>query len=204
MSTGWYIFLPWSPRNAASCWVLRFIVHPKPGFLEPLKYDGELSIIINDWWHNAVHEQELGLFSKEFRWVGEPQSLLIEGRGAYNCSLVPTGAVPNSGDCGIIKLHPCGIGGGHNMTVVEADGHYVEPVEVDNLDVYSGESFSVLFTANQDASRFYWAGINVRGRNPKTPSGLAILNYLPNSPTMRPTTPAPVSPLWNDFALSLS
>ncbi|KAL2611240.1 hypothetical protein R1flu_022932 [Riccia fluitans] len=209
------------------------IVRPKAGTVEPFQYDDELSIIVNDWWHKSVHDQERGLYSNPFRWVGEPQSLLIEGRGAYNCSLVPVGAVPNSGDCvtcnasapqcqpyvlpvtagKTYRLRIASVASlsalnfileGHNMTVVEADGNYVEPVVVDNLDLYSGESYSVLFTANQDPTRNYWAGLNVRGRKPLTPTGLAILNYLPNPSTLLPTTPTPVSPLWNDYNLSLA
>jgi len=30
------------------------------------------------------------------------------------------------------------------VTVIEADGHYVEPFEVQNLFIYWGESYSVL------------------------------------------------------------
>ncbi|CAM6093673.1 unnamed protein product [Calypogeia fissa] len=65
---------------------------------ESFKYDEELSIVLNDWWHRSTFDQELGLDSIPFQWIGEPQSLLIEGRGKYDCSLVPTGGVANSGD----------------------------------------------------------------------------------------------------------
>lgn len=85
---------------------------------------------------------------------------------------------------------------------MEADGAYVEPVLLDNLDIYSGQTYSVLFTASQPATRNYWAAINVRGRNPRTPPGLAILNYLPLPSTALPPTPPPTSPAWNDFAYS--
>jgi FtsP/CotA-like multicopper oxidase with cupredoxin domain len=40
---------------------------------EPFTYDGEHSILINDWWHKSIYEQELGLNSIPFRFVGEPQ-----------------------------------------------------------------------------------------------------------------------------------
>lgn len=93
---------------------------------------------------------------------------------------------------------------GHNMTVVKADARYVEPFVVENLDVYSGQSYDVLFTANQDSSKNYWAAVNVRGRKPSTPTGLAVLQYLPNPATQLPTTSAPVSPLWNDTATSVA
>jgi L-ascorbate oxidase len=44
----------------------------------------------------------------------------------------------------------------HKMTL--------QPFEVYNLDVYSDQTYDVLFTADQDASRNYWAAVNVRGR----------------------------------------
>jgi L-ascorbate oxidase len=87
---------------------------------------------------------------------------------------------------------------------VVADGRYVEPFVVDNLDVYSGQSYSVLLTANQDPTQNYWVGVNVRGRKPATPTGLAILQYLPNSERFLPPTPAPMGPVWNDFAVSVA
>ncbi|KAF6164377.1 hypothetical protein GIB67_037534 [Kingdonia uniflora] len=62
---------------------------------------------------------------------------------------------------------------GHNMTIVEADGHYVEPFVVKNLNIYSGETYSVLVKADQDPSRNYWAASNVISRKPATPPGPA-------------------------------
>ncbi|KAF6142635.1 hypothetical protein GIB67_015121, partial [Kingdonia uniflora] len=72
---------------------------------------------------------------------------------------------------------------GHNMTVVEADGHYVKPFMVKNLNIYSGKTYSVLVKADQDASRNYWAASNE----------LKISGYLSSSP-----------PLATFFAFSLS
>lgn len=85
------------------------------------------------------------------------------------------------------------------MLVVEADGNYVQPFEVDDLDIYSGESYSVLLTTNQDPSNNYWLSIGVRGRLPQTPQGLTILNYHPNSASKLPISAPPVTPVWNDY-----
>lgn len=41
------------------------------------------------------------------------------------------------------------------MTVVEADENYVQPFKTQNLYIYSGETYSVVITANQDSSRNY-------------------------------------------------
>jgi len=88
---------------------------------------------------------------------------------------------------------------GHSLTVVEADGHYVEPFVVKNLFIYSGETYSVLVKTDQDPSRNYWATTNVVSRNATTPPGLAIFNYYPNHPRRSPPTIPPTGPMWNDI-----
>lgn len=190
------------------------------GVSEPFSYDHDRSIILNDWYHKSAHEQATGLASIPFVWVDEPQSLLIQGRGRFDCSTPGTAtdvcnktnpecsryvltAVPG-------KTYRLRIGSltslsalsfeieGHNMTVVEADGHYVEPFVIKNLFLYSGETYSVLVTANQDPSRNYWVVSKVVGRNNTTPSALAVFNYYPNHPRRAPPTIPPMGPAWND------
>lgn len=186
---------------------------------EPFSYDGELTMMLDDWWHQSVYEQAYDLSSRPFHWVGEAQTLLMEGRGQFNCSKAGSRHCnANNPQCShtllpvksgkTYRLRIASVASlaslnfviqDHKMTVVEADGHYVEPVEVDNLDLYSGESYSVLVKANQDPSRNYWAGVNVRGREPMTPPGLSILSYVPNK---LPVGAPPSSPPWNDFTYS--
>ncbi|KAF5189673.1 L-ascorbate oxidase [Thalictrum thalictroides] len=193
------------------------------GVIEPFSYDYDRSIILNDWYHKSTSELATGLSSNPFVWVGEPQSLLIQGRGRFNC---PTLSSPNLevGLCNISKpecspyvltvvpgkVYRLRISSltmlsalnfeieGHNMTIVEADGHYVEPFVVKNLNIYSGETYSVLVKADQDPSRNYWAATNVVSRQPGTPTGLAIFNYYPNHPRRSPPTTPPTGPVWND------
>jgi L-ascorbate oxidase len=93
---------------------------------------------------------------------------------------------------------------GHNMTVVEADGSYVEPFVVENLFIYSGETYSVLIKADQKPSRNYWMTTNVVSRLPNTTAGLAILNYYPNHPRRSPPTVPPAGPMWNATAPRLA
>ncbi|ERM94240.1 hypothetical protein AMTR_s00010p00213750 [Amborella trichopoda] len=201
------------------------------GAKEPFAYDGEHSLLLADWWHRSTYEQSTGLSSKPFRWVGEPQSLLIQGRGSYNCSLVSglnaagTGSVCNATNPQCSPHFMTVVPGktyririasvtslsalnfqieGHNMTIVEADGHYVEPVVVQNLNIYSGETYSVLVKADRDPSRNYWAAVNVRARKPETPTGVAIFNYYPNHPKRRPPTIPPAGPVWNDTSYAIA
>ncbi|KAL9661680.1 hypothetical protein QQ045_026506 [Rhodiola kirilowii] len=190
------------------------------GEQEPYYYDYDRSIILNDWYHNSAYEQATGLSSKPFVWVGEPQSLLIQGRGRFNCStLASTICNATSPECGpytitvvpgkTYRLRVSSLTAlsalsfqieGHNMTVVEADGHNVVPFVVQNLFLYSGETYSVLFTADQNPTRNYWATSSIVGRNATftTPPALAIINYYPNHPRRSPNTIPPPGPLWND------
>ncbi|MBA0620480.1 hypothetical protein Godav_006187 [Gossypium davidsonii] len=92
----------------------------------------------------------------------------------------------------------------HEMTIIEADRQYVEPFGTKNLFIYSGETYSVLVTANQDPSKNYWTTINVVSRKPKTPNGLAIFNYLPNHFLQPPPTNPPIGPIWNDTTSQLN
>nr|GEV34259.1 L-ascorbate oxidase [Tanacetum cinerariifolium] len=85
------------------------------------------------------------------------------------------------------------------MTVVATDSHYVEPFVVKRLYIYSGETYSVLVTANQNQSINYWAMTKMVARNNTTPNGLAIFNYIPNPPTKIPPTVPPRGPSWNDL-----
>ncbi|XP_022732291.1 L-ascorbate oxidase-like [Durio zibethinus] len=202
------------------------IVDVADGEKEPFHYDGEFDLLLSDWWHLSVHEQEVGLSSNPFRWVGEPQTLLINGRGQFNCSLAAKFSNSSVSQCKfrgneqcapqILHVHPnktyrlriasttalaslnLAIGG-HKMLVVEADGNYVQPFAVNDLDIYSGETYSVLVRTDQLPSKNYWISIGVRGREPKTAQALTILNYFPTSASILPVSQPPVTPRWNDY-----
>ncbi|XP_031395381.1 L-ascorbate oxidase [Punica granatum] len=192
------------------------------GVSEPFAYDYDRSIILNDWYHKSTYEQAAGLSSDPFVWVGEPQSLLIQGKGRFNCSklttlnLEPGVCNATNPECSpytltvvpgkTYRLRLTSITAlsalsfqieGHNMTVVEADGHYVEPFTVKNIFIYSGETYSILVKAEQDPSRNYWMTTSVVSRNSTTPPGLAHFNYYPNHPQRSPPTDPPAGPLWD-------
>lgn len=49
------------------------IVDVADGQREPFHYDGELNLLLSDWYHQDVNTQAVGLSSYPFRWIGEPQ-----------------------------------------------------------------------------------------------------------------------------------
>lgn len=197
------------------------MIRVAPNDPEPFSYDFDRSIILNDWYHKSTYEQSAGLSAIPFQWVGEPDSLLIHGKGRYNCSLAPSllAGVCNSSNPECSPFSQTVVSGktyrirvasltalsalsfqieGHNMTVVEADGHYVDPFVVKNLYIYSGETYSVLVKTDQDPSRNYWITSNVVSRNRTTPPGLGIFNYYPNHPMRSPPTSPPSPPAWDN------
>nr|XP_043620922.1 L-ascorbate oxidase-like [Erigeron canadensis] len=208
------------------------IVDVEEGKKEPFQYDGEFNLLLSDWWHKGTHEQEVDLSANPMRWIGEPQSLLINGRGQYNCSLAAahssSGGLPGCRFRGnercapnILHVEPnktyrlrvasttalaslnLAIGN-HKMVMVEADGNYLQPVSVNDFDIYSGETYSVIFRTDQNPTENYWISVGVRGREPKTPQGLAILHYKSTTASKLPKLAPPTTPLWNDYERSKS
>ncbi|KAI3509298.1 hypothetical protein L1887_24472 [Cichorium endivia] len=209
------------------------IVDVEEGKKENFHYDGEFNLLLSDWWHKSVREQEVDLSANPMRWIGEPQSLLINGRGQYNCTLAAAHdsngsslsackfrgneqCAPNILHVQPNKTYRLRVAsttalaslnlaiGNHKMVMVEADGNYLQPFSVNDFDIYSGETYSVLFHTDQNPSNNYWISVGVRGREPKTPQGLAILHYKSTTASKLPTLPPPRTPQWNDYARSKS
>ncbi|KAK9066511.1 hypothetical protein SSX86_013834 [Deinandra increscens subsp. villosa] len=165
------------------------------GEAEPFSYDYERSIMLSDWYNRKEPD--------------DPRSLLIQGRAGLNCNNATN---PECSPYAITvfpqKTYRIRIGSvttspalsfeieDHVMTVVEVGGNYVKPFTVSNLFIYSGETYSVLVTANQDPSKNYWVVTKVMKRNNTTPDGLAIFNYYPNPLKSPPPTLPPSGPLW--------
>ncbi|XP_023531516.1 L-ascorbate oxidase [Cucurbita pepo subsp. pepo] len=201
------------------------IVDPPQGKKEPFHYDGEINLLLSDWWHQSIHKQEVGLSSKPIRWIGEPQTILLNGRGQFDCSIaakydsnLEPCKLKGSESCAPYIFHVSPKKtyririasttalaalnfaiGNHQLLVVEADGNYVQPFYTSDIDIYSGESYSVLITTDQNPSENYWVSVGTRARHPNTPPGLTLLNYLPNSVSKLPTSPPPETPAWDDF-----
>ncbi|KAM3192048.1 hypothetical protein ACQJBY_069347 [Aegilops geniculata] len=231
---------------------------------EPYRRDydgGELRMLLSDWYHDNVYAQAAGLEQKydHFQWVGEPQTILINGRGQYDCMLGAVTRFHRGIDrrartcvrgkeaklCGdeerCLRRSECGpycpqsqcapvvfdvepgrtyrlrIASttslsalnvqiqGHDLTVVEADGNPVEPFTVPDIDIYSGESYSVLLTTNHTPTFYrsgsFWISVGVRGRPPKTLPATAVLRYT-NSRFPWPGSPPPATPAWYDLQRS--
>ncbi|KAG6888301.1 hypothetical protein C0995_009300 [Termitomyces sp. Mi166 len=77
----------------------------------------------------------------------------------------------------------------HNMTIIEADGEYTDPLIVDELQIFAGQRYSVVITANQPVGN-YWIRANPDPRGvPGFDGGRnsAIFRYS-GAPNRDPTT----------------
>jgi len=198
-----------------------FIVKPAEDTIQE-PYDEEHIIFLQDWFHATGTEQRTGLDSEPFVWIGNPQTNLINGKGVFSgcqeggASFGDTNVcldtcnntealldrisveqgktyrlrIINSG-----QLLPFNFAiAGHNLTIVEADGTIVQPVQVKYLDISPGQRYSVLLTANKpENSSVYWIETTARGREVE-PKGRAVLDYGSQGlPTTEPEHPA-----WDD------
>ncbi|GLT43990.1 hypothetical protein SLA2020_179090 [Shorea laevis] len=174
------------------------------GESEPFRYDYDRNIILTNWYHKSTYEQAVGLASKLTTTsldAGLCNVTNPECSSPFTLTVVP-GKTYRLRISSLTALSTLSFQiEGHNMTIVEADGYFVEPVVVQNLFIYSGEKYYVLVKADQDPSRNYWATANIVSRDPSnTPPALAIWNYYPNHPRRSPSTGPPTGPACNDTA----
>ena len=198
------------------------IIHPTGNVSEP-DYDQDVMIFLQDWYHTTSTNQRTGLDSDPFVWIGNPDTLLINGKGAFSTCQQEGGIqclatcndtaalldritveedktyrlrIINSG-----QLLPVNFAiAGHNLTIIEADGTLVEPVQVANLDISPGQRYSVLLTASKPTNNtedVYWIRTTGRGRN-VTAQGLAVLSYTTDNTTLPATGTEPTQPAWDD------
>ncbi|GMH44381.1 hypothetical protein BSKO_12315 [Bryopsis sp. KO-2023] len=160
----------------------------------PSEIDGEHTILLTDWYHDDSENIVVGLESNPFIWAGDPQSILYNGVGSFNCSeaiLTPSrcnqtnGGIPvfevEKGKTYLLRLISAGsldwlsFGiDGHEVTLVQADGHPIKPVNVTTVEMNLGQRYDVILEADQPEGN-YW--INTVTRFRKEVSGLAILRY---------------------------
>lgn len=93
----------------------------------------------------------------------------------------------------------------HTMTLVETEGSYTSQIELYSLDVHIGQSYSVLFTANQQGSNYYMVATPTQINTSSIPTlnSIALLKYT-SSDDVPPNGPIPSGPdqLDRDFSIN--
>ena len=195
----------------------------RPADPEPFEYDEEVVMFLQDWYIRTGTQQLTGLLNWPFVWIGNPNSLLINGKGiapecltgganfgnANICLTTCQGTVLDllstttveSGKTYRLRIINSAqlvmmnfIVANHQMTIVQVEGTNVVPLVVDSLDIAPGQRYDVLVTANQNPGS-YWIETTVRERNiPRL--GRAILRY--SSVQAAVPQKIPTHPAWND------
>lgn len=130
------------------------------------KYKKDIVLLLNDWYHASGAEQIAGLLGVPFKWVGDAQSFLFNGRGDFNCTeadIKSTKCVPDTNEKGpliidvepntVYRLRIVGASSlaflnfnidGHRLRMIEAETTLLKPFNTRFLDVGPGQSFSAL------------------------------------------------------------
>lgn len=173
----------------------------------PFDYDDERIIALSDIFEKSDEDIEDGLIGNPFQWSGETANVLVNGQGQLPGSKSGSGC-----DLATINVDPDKtyrlrlIGGtalsfvslafeDHEvMTVIEADGGYVQPVNTSYIQIGSGQRFSVLFRTKSRSeittkSQFFLQ-LETRDR-PTLTRSYAVLKYsIPSTKRV----PAPILP----------
>ncbi|TDL19075.1 laccase [Rickenella mellea] len=117
--------------------------------------DATTVITLADWYHTPAKSAgkfptaDSTLINGLGRYSGGPSSDLAvisvtQGK-RYRFRLVSTSCDPNF----VFSID------NHTMTIIEADGVSTNPVEVDSIQIYAGQRYSFVLTANQSVDNFW-------------------------------------------------
>ncbi|KAI0556525.1 ascorbate oxidase, partial [Gracilaria domingensis] len=126
----------------------------------------DIVLLLNDWYHESGASQIAGLVGVPFRWVGDAQSFLMNGKGDFNCTqadIETEKCDPGTEEKGplIIDVEPSTtyrlriVGASslaflnfnidaHKLRMVEAETTLLRPFNTRFLDVGPGQSYSAL------------------------------------------------------------
>ncbi|CAA7016476.1 unnamed protein product [Microthlaspi erraticum] len=155
------------------------------------KPDGEISLMIGDWYtQNHTALRSILDSGKE---LGMPDGVLINGKGPYKYnSSVPEEIQYETvnvdpGKTYRIRVHNVGISTSlnfriqnHKLLLVETEGRYTSQTNFTDFDVHVGQSYSFLVTMDQNASSDYYIVASARfvyETEWQRVTGVSILHY---------------------------
>ncbi|KAL1817205.1 hypothetical protein DCAR_0521628 [Daucus carota subsp. sativus] len=159
----WHAHSDWSRATVYGAIVIR----PKKGTTYPFpKPDGEVPIILGDWWKSDIEE----VLQEFLRTGGDPNSsdaLTINGQPGdlYPCSKQDTfKLVVDYGKTYLLRMINAGMNNifffgitNHTFTIVGHDAAYAKPFESDYITIPPGQTLDVLLKANQPPNQYYMA-----------------------------------------------
>lgn len=124
----------------------------------PYEYDEERIIALADIFEKTDADVEEGLVANPFRWSGETVNILVNGQGQLPGSVASSGCELATISVEPEKTYRFRLIGGtalsfvslsfedhDELTMIEADGDYIKPVNVSHIQIGSGQRFSILF-----------------------------------------------------------
>ncbi|XVF08447.1 hypothetical protein REPUB_Repub07fG0004600 [Reevesia pubescens] len=177
--------------------------------------DGDIFILIGDWYTRNHTGLRTTLDSGEE--LGMPDGVLINGKGPYryNTTLVPDGIQYETinvdpGKTYRFRVHNVGISTslnfriqGHNLLLVETEGHYTTQQNFTSFDIHVGQSYSFLVTMDQNATTDYYIVASARFVNESVwerVTGVAILRYSNSKGPVTGPLPVPPSDIYNQWS----
>ncbi|KAG1461500.1 hypothetical protein G6F56_005717 [Rhizopus delemar] len=162
----------------------------------PYEYDEERILHWSEWWHQSVYDREDFYTGSKFTGDGGPDSFLLNGQSVYNshsvsdqCQGFPVidlkpNRVYRLRFIGALTFRMLGIMiPHHNMTLIELDSEYVQPLYVDHVELVPGRRISVLLkTGNYTdgtlfpiTSYYKW---KLQNSDTYTPNGYGFIRYV--------------------------
>ncbi|KAF1967560.1 ascorbate oxidase [Bimuria novae-zelandiae CBS 107.79] len=181
----------------------------------PYQYDDERTIIFSDFFNKTDDEMEQGLLAVPFKWTGETNAVLLNGKGISKLRQGLNGTLDfNSTEIcqlPVIDVDPgktyrfrfigstalshvlAGFEGHPDLEIINIEGHYTKPYTVQHMQLGSGERFDILFRTKS------WAELLAEGRDsyfiqfetrdrPESITGFGIIRYNPMA--IPPTPPS--------------
>ena len=92
---------------------------------------------------------------------------------------------------------------GHNLLLVETEGHYTTQQNFTSFDIHVGQSYSFLVTMDQNASTDYYVVASARFVNEsiwERVTGVAILHYSNSKGPATGPLPVPPNDIYNQWS----
>jgi L-ascorbate oxidase len=137
-------------------------------------YDEDRVVVLSDYWPDKIEDLAYGLVQAPvFQFPRPAVSFLTNGVGAcfppnvtkYHITPVTAGKryrvrIIAAGVLYAVHWHVRG----HLLELVEADGNLIQPLTVDGIEIFSGQRYSAILTANQKVDD-YWIEQHARWRD---------------------------------------
>lgn len=123
---------------------------------------GEHTFLLSDWWHMSEQHMSAGVMSTPFRWPGDPQSILVNGKGRFPCNSNEVYNCTADGTCPAVSGQCCGVtavtgAGTHPWHRYGSHGKLCDDSAIPPLERFggsSGETYLLRFIAGSLLSLF--------------------------------------------------